>query len=370
MGLHSVNSRFVFCSVSVRYFCSDLFQGAEEEKTEIQYTNDILAMLSPEGEKVGLGKGLKARGNVEDWLGKVEDAMFTNLRRLTKSAISDFEQNSREDWIMSHCSQVVLTVSQLIWCREVTEILSGDNQTEDLKAFEQQSFKDLNVLAGIVRGELPKLARAVLCALITIDVHARDMVTSMVENQVRFIISFVNFKFVGPCDQICERFGVWNFRCAVKRISNGKSKQDTTGTRIWTTVLFACPIRCTCTAMNILALQLDWSSLRSRSVDCLKSTLNWHLLPPTFTLTFHFLHILCAGSMLSVSDGSTAAGSRGSPSRPRGNRKDGVDQGFGEGLGKAVCRLQLFRRPRLQGGCRFFCAVLFVACDSFVACDN
>ena len=36
-----------------------------------------------------------------------------------------------------------------------------------------------------MRGELPKLARAVLCALITIDVHARDMVTGMVKREVR-----------------------------------------------------------------------------------------------------------------------------------------------------------------------------------------
>ena len=142
-------------------------------------------MLSPEGEKVGLGKGLKARGNVEDWLGKVEDAMFSNLRKLTKSSIGDYERKSREEWILCHCSQVVLTVSQMMWCRDINEILSGDfDRLEGMKGFEQKSFKDLNNLAAIVRGELPKLARAVLCALITIDVHARDMVTSMVKDEV------------------------------------------------------------------------------------------------------------------------------------------------------------------------------------------
>ena len=159
--------------------------GHDEDKGEVQYTNDILAMLSPEGEKVGLGKGLKARGNVEDWLGKVEDAMFSNLRKLTKSSIADYERKSREEWILCHCSQVVLTVSQMMWCRDINEILSGDfDRLEGMKGFEQKSFKDLNNLAAIVRGELPKLARAVLCALITIDVHARDMVTSMVKDEV------------------------------------------------------------------------------------------------------------------------------------------------------------------------------------------
>ena len=51
-------------------------------------------------------QGLKARGNVEDWLGKVEEAMFTNLRKLTKFAITDYERKPRAEWIISHASQV------------------------------------------------------------------------------------------------------------------------------------------------------------------------------------------------------------------------------------------------------------------------
>ena len=37
---------------------------------------DIFAMISGEGEKVSLGKNLKARGNVEKWLCDVEAAMM------------------------------------------------------------------------------------------------------------------------------------------------------------------------------------------------------------------------------------------------------------------------------------------------------
>ena len=39
----------------------------------------------------------------------------------------------------------------------------------------------LNSLAALVRGELPKLVRNVLGALITIDVHARDIISTMVQ---------------------------------------------------------------------------------------------------------------------------------------------------------------------------------------------
>lgn len=78
----------------------------ESAEPEIQYTNEILAMVSPEGEKVELSKGLKARSNVEDWLGKVEDSMFSSLRKLVKASIGDYERKEREEWVLGHASQV------------------------------------------------------------------------------------------------------------------------------------------------------------------------------------------------------------------------------------------------------------------------
>uniref|UniRef100_G3T3T9 Dynein axonemal heavy chain 6 n=1 Tax=Loxodonta africana TaxID=9785 RepID=G3T3T9_LOXAF len=161
--------------------------GIEGEPEKV-YTNDILAMLSPEGERVGLGKGLKARGNVEEWLGKVEEAMFSSLRRLCKAAIADYQGKLRTNWVIAgHPSQVVLTVSQIMWCRDLTECLEtdGGDCQEALEAFEKVNFERLNALAALVRGSLPKLHRNIITALITIDVHARDIVTELVEAKDR-----------------------------------------------------------------------------------------------------------------------------------------------------------------------------------------
>lgn len=46
------------------------------------------------------------------------------------------------------------------------------------------SLKELNQLAGIVRGDLSKLSRLTICSLITVDVHARDIITSLVKLEV------------------------------------------------------------------------------------------------------------------------------------------------------------------------------------------
>lgn len=105
-------------------------------------TTDIVAMISPEGERVLLGKGLKARGNVEDWLGKVEDSMFTSLRKLMKYAIADYLSRPRVSWVVCHANQIVLAVSQIMWARDVHEILDGEgNKQEEMEEFEQKCIK-------------------------------------------------------------------------------------------------------------------------------------------------------------------------------------------------------------------------------------
>ncbi|CAB0031813.1 unnamed protein product [Trichogramma brassicae] len=153
-------------------------------------SDDILAMVSPEGERVELGKGLKARGNVENWLNKVEQAMFVNLKKNMELALADYPKKGRKHVIWSYPSQIVLTVSQIFWAADVHKILDSSDPIGNMKGFEAKSYKNLNELAALVRGELPKLVRDVIINLITVDVHARDTISILVENQVSSSKSF------------------------------------------------------------------------------------------------------------------------------------------------------------------------------------
>ncbi|KAF5287317.1 hypothetical protein FQR65_LT02190 [Abscondita terminalis] len=169
-------------------------EGEDEEnpKTrEVIQTTDIIAMISPEGERVELGKGLKARGNVEDWLGKVEDSMFTSLRRRMKQSLGHYYKVPREEWVCSHPNQIVLAMSQVMWARDVHKILDGEkDKTSGLLNFETKCIQNLNKLAGVVRQDLAPVVRKILIALITIDVHARDTISSMAKNKVQSTIDF------------------------------------------------------------------------------------------------------------------------------------------------------------------------------------
>lgn len=159
-----------------------------EQRGEKVMTNDILAMVSPEGEKVQFNRGLKARGSVEDWLGKVEDAMLAALKRCMKYAYQVCTAMDPTVWIRDQPNQVILTVSQQQWADQVHQILDSiDDPSKVIKAlikFEERLTKDLSALATMARTKLNPLLRKVLCALITIDVHAKDTIANMIQNCV------------------------------------------------------------------------------------------------------------------------------------------------------------------------------------------
>uniref|UniRef100_A0A1A9V6M7 AAA+ ATPase domain-containing protein n=1 Tax=Glossina austeni TaxID=7395 RepID=A0A1A9V6M7_GLOAU len=152
-------------------------------------TNDILAFMSPEGEKLFFQKGLKARGAVEEWLSKVEEGMFAAVKRAMRFGYQCYPNKERDIWFQDHPNQVALTVSQQQWAADIHYVL--DNQKwssstilDKMKEFEKKCLKNLAALAALTRKDITSLVRKVLTALITIDVHAKDSVNLLITKEV------------------------------------------------------------------------------------------------------------------------------------------------------------------------------------------
>ncbi|KAK3519072.1 hypothetical protein QTP70_016355, partial [Hemibagrus guttatus] len=146
---------------------------------------DIQAMYSSEGERVGLIQLIstsEARGAVEKWLVQVEDMMVRSVRDVINRARLAYPESRRSQWVCDWPGQVVLCTSQIYWTLEVHEaIRSGIN---GLKNYYDQLQSQLNDIVELVRGKLPKQTRTTLGALVTIDVHARDVVMEMIQKGV------------------------------------------------------------------------------------------------------------------------------------------------------------------------------------------
>ncbi|KAI1892368.1 hypothetical protein AGOR_G00132640 [Albula goreensis] len=146
---------------------------------------DIRAMYSSEGERVDLLELIstsEARGAVEKWLVQVEDIMLRSVRDEVARSRLAYPERERSQWVREWPGQVVLCTSQMFWTLEVHEAIG--NGPQGLKLYYQQLQEQLNDIVELVRGKLPKQTRTTLGALVTIDVHARDVVMEMIEKGV------------------------------------------------------------------------------------------------------------------------------------------------------------------------------------------
>ena len=147
---------------------------------------DIYGIISPEGEYVTMGKNLKARGEVENWLMATERRMVESLRQLSKDSVVDYTTRPRHEWVMDHAGQIIILTSQIYWAKGAEEALDGllvpDNPIEGIKKWYDQTVVYLGGLINLVRGELTKLQRGSLVALITIDVHNRDIIEYLIND--------------------------------------------------------------------------------------------------------------------------------------------------------------------------------------------
>ncbi|KAK9803422.1 hypothetical protein WJX72_010826 [[Myrmecia] bisecta] len=147
---------------------------------------DITAMNSKEGEKVQFDQIMQPTGAVEVWLGEVERRMRGSVRSQIEQSMADYCKRPRPDWVRRWPAMVVLAVSAIFWSKNVEEGIRKGN----VDAVLERCTTDLLDLTDLVRGKLSAQDRLTLGALITIDVHARDVVQQLVDAKVARVTDF------------------------------------------------------------------------------------------------------------------------------------------------------------------------------------
>jgi dynein heavy chain len=142
--------------------------------------NQIVAMFSGEGEKIDFETPFFPVGPVEKWLLQVEDQMKKSVRRKIQNAIASYQSLPRAKWVLSHPGQAVLGGSQAFWTKEVSEALKSSS----LKVLLSKLLSQLQDLVTLVRGDLQFLNRLILGDLIVLDVHNRDLVKRLIDNNI------------------------------------------------------------------------------------------------------------------------------------------------------------------------------------------
>jgi dynein heavy chain len=158
---------------------------------EFDQNLDIVALFSSEKERLPLLQKVstvEAKGSVEKWLLGVEKMMLQSVHNTVVQAFEAFTQSEREKWVLEWAGQVVIAVSQIFWTLGMEKAITEGKQA--MEAFLKKSNDELNEIIKLVRGELPKMARYTLGALVVIDVHARDVVSHLINENIRDINDF------------------------------------------------------------------------------------------------------------------------------------------------------------------------------------
>ncbi|XP_050390512.1 dynein axonemal heavy chain 1 [Patella vulgata] len=153
-----------------------------ENIAKLKFEDDlrISKMFSGEGEDVELREKLYPTGNVEDWMLEIERIMRESLRLIIKEALVNYTEIPRTEWVLNWPGQVVIAGCQTHWSTEVTKALEENN----LKELFQHLLSQLDDLRNLVRQDISRIGRMTLSALIVVEVHARDVVSKMVTEEV------------------------------------------------------------------------------------------------------------------------------------------------------------------------------------------
>jgi dynein heavy chain len=106
--------------------------------------------------------------------------MYDTIRHVLKKSVDHYVEVDRNVWVLEHAGQCVLNGSQVHWTSEVEEALNNNELADYLGKLESQLLKTVE----LVRQRLTKLQSITMGALITIDVHAKDVIKTLVAEKI------------------------------------------------------------------------------------------------------------------------------------------------------------------------------------------
>ncbi|XP_072745723.1 dynein axonemal heavy chain 1 [Anoplolepis gracilipes] len=159
-----------------------------ENMRELRFEHDleITRMYSAEYEEVTLRPSIYPEGNVENWLGQVEDAMRNTLRELIGEALETVETTLRKQWVYMWPGQVVVCGGQAYWTAHVEDGIRHNTLSDCYSLM----LSHLEVLRELICGPQTEIQRLMLEAVIIIEIHAKDVLYKLVQQNITNVNDF------------------------------------------------------------------------------------------------------------------------------------------------------------------------------------
>ncbi|XP_070849918.1 dynein axonemal heavy chain 2 [Chaetodon trifascialis] len=143
-----------------------------------------VGMSSADGEFVAFTSPVKLDRPVEVWLCDVEKTMRITLKYCLSDCLVALKKmkGQRDKWVRDWPGQMLITASQIQWTTDVTNSLITSKDRGDkssLKTMKKKQVSMLQCYSETIRGNLSKVLRLKIVALVTVEVHARDVIDKL-----------------------------------------------------------------------------------------------------------------------------------------------------------------------------------------------
>nr|XP_020476144.1 LOW QUALITY PROTEIN: dynein heavy chain 2, axonemal [Monopterus albus] len=143
-----------------------------------------IGMFSADEEYIRFSLSVLLDTPVEIWLCDVEEAMRMTLKYCLSDCLVALKRmlGQRDKWVRDWPGQMLITASQIQWTAAVTKALITSKERADQSALKSMKKKQVSMLqcySEMIRGNLSKVLRLKIVALVTVEVHARDVIDKL-----------------------------------------------------------------------------------------------------------------------------------------------------------------------------------------------
>lgn len=110
--------------------------------------------------------------------------MLLSVKTQTVESWQNYPKTKRVEWVTKWPGMIVLCVSQIFWSIDIQSRLQR-KRTDEVKEYFSTLQQQLNETVALIRSKtISNLTRITVKALIVIDVHAKDVLEELVNNNV------------------------------------------------------------------------------------------------------------------------------------------------------------------------------------------
>ncbi|CAM9180031.1 unnamed protein product [Ectocarpus fasciculatus] len=172
--------------MAVQKHIKKCFEGIKSMKmhapSNTNKTFEASTMNSPDGETAPFVDNVVIDGAVEMWLVLVEKAMRRGISKLLQKSVQEY-RGKKEKWVKDTIGQLTITTGSIMWTLDCSKALAAiaAGSKSALRQQKKKQVSYLNKLTTMIRSPLSPVERNKVVALITMEIHNRDVIERMVK---------------------------------------------------------------------------------------------------------------------------------------------------------------------------------------------